>query len=96
MIKVDKFIDFVIISDRGYYSGIRVGVPASLNGKLLRVSISRVHLISKIRAGVLALLMGNAPTAKVSNRASFDIFSPLSSFLANSLWKTMFARAKFL
>ena len=40
--------------------------------------------------------MGNAPTARVSNRASFDIFNPLSSCLTNSLWKTMFARAKFL
>jgi len=96
LINVGNFIDFVIIPDLGYYSGIRAGFPASLNGKLLRVSISRVHLISKIRAGDLAILMGNAPTARVSNRASFDIFSPLSSCLTNSLWKTVFARAKFL
>ena len=96
MINVGNFIDFVIIPDLGYYSGIRAGFPASLNGKLLRVSISRLDFISKIKVGDLAILMGNAPAPRVSNRASFDIFSPLSSCLADSLWKTMFARAKFL
>ena len=48
MIEVDKFIDFVIIPDRGYYSGIRAGFPASLNGKLLRVSISCMYITSNL------------------------------------------------
>ena len=33
MINVGNFIDFVIIPNLGYYSGIRAGFPASLSGE---------------------------------------------------------------